>query len=268
MKNKPHILITNDDGLFAPGIRHLAKALAPHAHLTIVAPSFEQSGMGLAISIRSELVLETHELPFGSAWSVTGTPADCVKMALSVILPSLPDLIVSGINRGSNHGRTALYSGTVGAVIEGALRGVNGIAFSSYDYEETEYELFEPYIPQIVSYVLENPLPSGTLLNVNFPSILEHPEIKTEQRPLEIRLTRQGKQYWAELPQEQSHRSYILGAKLLSFQEHEESDAFLLNQGYITATPVHVGELTDQNYFASQKSTFDALFSPFLETRN
>ena len=257
MKKRPHILISNDDGIHAAGIKHLASALAPFADLTIVAPAHEQSGMGLAISLSAQLKIEKQPWEGVNAWSVTGTPADCVKMALSVILPSLPDLIVSGINRGANHGRSVLYSGTVGATIEGTFRGVNSIAFSSFDLEDTEYLAFTPYIPKIVEYVLANPLPLGTLLNVNFP---KHAPSTPEKR-YEVKLTRQGKQYWAENPEIRGHESYILGAKLLKFNEHEESDAHLLHLGYITASPVHVSELTDLNYIDAQKTQFEELFA-------
>ena len=119
------ILITNDDGIQAPGIQHLAAALKGLGELIIVAPKKEQSGAGLGITLHS--TLEACPYDFGdsiTAYTVSGTPADCVKMACSVLLPSPPDIIVSGINRGSNHGRCLLYSGTVGGVIEGAFLGV------------------------------------------------------------------------------------------------------------------------------------------------
>jgi 5'-nucleotidase len=264
MKKRPHILISNDDGIHAIGIKHLAATLAPYADLTIVAPAFEQSGMGLAISLNSPLKVEKHDWEGEgiNAWSVTGTPADCVKMALSVILPTLPDLIVSGINRGANHGRSVLYSGTVGATIEGTFRGVNSIAFSSFDLFDTEYLAFTPFIPKIVQYVIENPLPLGTLLNVNFP---RHTPC-TPEKSYEVKLTRQGMQYWAENPEMHKNESYILGAKLLKFNEHEESDAHLLSLGYITASPIHVSELTDLQYIDAQKTQFEELFTSSLET--
>src|SRR5574338_1188667 len=145
MNKKSHILITNDDGIKAPGIQHLWSALKDFATISIVAPKTEQSGVGLGITIRSALHIEEFAWEeLDSCWSVTGTPADCVKMALSVLLPSPPDLIVSGINRGTNAGRTVLYSGTIGGVIEGILRGIPGIAFSSFDMANTEYAQFLP----------------------------------------------------------------------------------------------------------------------------
>ena len=120
MMNRPFILVTNDDGVYAPGIKHLWKALQDFADLIVVAPATEQSAVSLSITIRHPLRIEKLEWPFVNAevWSVNGTPADCVKLALSVILPHPPQLIVSGINRGNNAGRNTLYSGTVAAVIK------------------------------------------------------------------------------------------------------------------------------------------------------
>src|SRR5689334_3155261 len=119
-KKRPHLLITNDDGINAPGIRALWEALKDYADVTVVAPANEQSAVGLSTTIRHPLHIS--DVDWGSnsrnIWSVSGTPADCVKLALNAILDTKPDLIVSGINRGSNLGRNVLYSGTVSAVIE------------------------------------------------------------------------------------------------------------------------------------------------------
>ena len=125
MSKNFRILIINDDGIHAPGLIHLWKALVDLADVTIIAPAIEQSGVGLGITLRSPLHIESVAWNKGTpAWKISGTPADCVKMALSVILKTPPDLIVSGINRGSNSGRNVLYSGTVGGVIEGVLRNI------------------------------------------------------------------------------------------------------------------------------------------------
>lgn len=141
MKPKPHLLIINDDGIHAPGIKHLWKTLVDDFDLTIVAPASEKSGMGIAITVREPLHIDRvfweKETP---AWKITGTPADCVRLGISVILKQKPDLIVSGINQGSNTGTTVLASGTVGAVIEGALRNVPGIAFSCEDFISPDFD--------------------------------------------------------------------------------------------------------------------------------
>ena len=260
MKKRPNILITNDDGINAPGIKHLWKTLSDFANITIVAPSVEQSCAGLSITVRNPLRIEKQDWQQQTpAWHVTGTPADCVKMALSVILDNPPDLIVSGINRGSNAGRNLLYSGTVAGVIEGVLHDIPGIAFSCIDYIKPNYQAIEQFIPDIVKNVLEHPLPKGTLLNVNFPHKESH-EIKG------IKLTRQGKEFSVQDPEERSHPAeghnyYWLGVKQAHFTEEEDCDISWLSQGYIAAVPVHVYELTDHNHIRSHKARFEKLFT-------
>lgn len=255
---RPQILITNDDSIYAPGIRHLWNSLKECADTCIVAPKTEQSGVGLSTTFRTTLHIEQFQWENNTpAWSVSGTPADCVKLASSVLLKSAPDLIVSGINKGLNAGRTVLYSGTIGGVIEGILRGIPGIAFSSYDWDETEYALFEPYIPKIVDFVLKNPLPVGTLLNVNFPSMHVLKNLgRTDVQG--VKLTRQGKQYWVEQPLRIAETtSYTINTKLLDFDEADDSDIYWLARGYISCVPIHVDELTDWRYVKSQMESFE-----------
>lgn len=255
---KPHILITNDDGISSPGIQYLWQALKNHARLTIVAPATEQSAVGLSITIRDPLRLTKQDWPDDAvAWSLSGTPADCVKLALSVLMNDKPDLIVSGINRGSNAGRNLLYSGTVGGAIEAVLNDIPGIAFSCLDYVDPEYHLTLPFIPVVVEDVLKNSLPRGTLLNVNFPEKLH--KIKG------FKLTRQGRQFHAADPDERIHpadgyKYFWLGCKLMEFEEHDDSDIAWLSQGYITAVPVHVEELTDHVHLQKNRDRFENLF--------
>jgi 5'-nucleotidase len=257
--SRPKILITNDDGIYAPGITHLFRAIKDFADVTIVAPATEQSGVGLSISVRTPLKVQKVDIfPGILAHSVTGTPADCVKMAMTIILKTKPDIIVSGMNCGSNHGRSLLYSGTCGGVIEGIFQGIPGIAFSCYDMEETNYQTFEPYVPKIIEYILKNPLPSGTMLNVNFPS--KKTIAPDHTGPHKIKLTRQGRQFWLASPENHAENSYFLGWKLAEYDESEESDAYWLDRGLITAAPVHVDELTDWRYLHAKKDDFEKLF--------
>ncbi len=256
MQKKPKILITNDDGIAAPGLKHLWEALADAAELYIVAPATEKSGVGLAITIRDPILIQPVEWEKDTpAWRVTGTPADCVRMGMSVILKDKPDLIVSGINRGSNSGRNVLYSGTVGGVIEGALRNVPGIAFSCVDFMNPNYQQTQEHILPLVHYVLQHPLPQGTILNVNFPDA---------QKILGVKLARQGRGFWIESPDARQHPEghdyYWLGGKWHEHDEHEESDVHLLKQGYAAAVPIHISELTDLNHFHGRKDHFNAHF--------
>ncbi|MBA3722142.1 MAG: 5'/3'-nucleotidase SurE [Parachlamydiaceae bacterium] len=253
---KPRILITNDDGVFAPGIRHLWNAVNEMADVTVVAPAFEQSATSLSITVRSPLSIAKADWysPKGPVWSVSGTPSDCVKLALTVILPEQPDLIISGVNRGNNAGRNVLYSGTVAAVIEGIMHNIPGIAFSLDGEEHSNYDGTEKHIQQIIRYILQHPLPSGTFLNVNFP---QHSVDGIKG----IRMARQGKEFWVENPECRSHPKghsyYWLGIKLAKFQEHEDSDISLLEKGFATAVPIHVGELTDIVHVNNHRKIFE-----------
>lgn len=258
MAKRPYILLTNDDGVYAPGIKHLWKVLSQMADVVVVAPASEQSAVSLSITIRHPLKIEKLDWPWDSkatVWSVNGTPADCVKLALNVILPDPPQLIVSGINRGNNAGRNILYSGTVAAVIEGVMHDIPGIAFSVADYFNPDYEKVEQYIPSIIKYSLEHRLPAGTFLNVNFPK-------HTETGIKGIRFATQGKEYWSENPEQRKHPAegssyYWLGAKLAQFEEDNHCDVALLKEGYATAVPIRINDLTHHLLLNQQRENFE-----------
>lgn len=258
MKKRPLILITNDDGVHASGIRHLYQSLCDTADIVVVAPATEQSASGLSITIRHPLRIEKLNWSDtqGEIWSVNGTPADCVKIGLSVIMPQKPDLIVSGINRGSNAGRNVLYSGTVAAATEGVLQNIPSIALSMVDYFNPEYSIAKNYIPQLIDYTLQHPLPKGTLLNVNFPRNMSE-QFKG------LRFAKQGREYWLENPEEREHPAegsayYWLGAKLAKFDEDIHSDVKWLSEGYATAVPIHVSDLTHHGHFENAKDHFES----------
>ena len=257
MSSRPLILISNDDGIYAPGIKHLWKAVHQIADIVVVAPNVEQSATSLSITIRQPLRLEKIEwsCPHTIAWSVNGTPADCIKLALNVVLPKPPSLILSGINRGSNAGRNVLYSGTIAAVMEGVMHHIPGIAFSVNDYINPSYTEVEHLIPLIVNYVLKHPLPIGTFLNVNFPS-KEYGPIKG------VRLTHQGKEYWAENPEQrqhpfEGHPYYWLGGRVASFQEEEDCDVEWLKRGYAAVVPINITNLTNQAHVLEERTSFE-----------
>jgi 5'-nucleotidase len=252
MQKRPFLLITNDDGIHAPGIRHLWEAVHEFADVAIVAPQTEKSGSGLSITFTRPLVIQ--EFPWTQAtpaWSINGTPADCVKMAIGVLLKKEPDMVISGINRGSNSGRTVLYSGTIGGVIEGVLKNIPGIAFSFSDMDPPPVEVTKQYIFPIIRHILDNPLPKGSLLNVNFPY-----DAKTQIAG--FKLARQGIGRWAEAPDRRTHPEgmayYWLGGKWTpALDEDQESDVYWLEKGYIAGVPIHVGELTDKEALLSHK---------------
>lgn len=255
---RPRILITNDDGIHAPGLRNLWEALAPIADVTIVAPADEKSGCGLSITTLHPL--HSRSIPgFGDteAWSISGTPADCVKMALGVILDETPDLVVSGINRGSNAGRNVLYSGTVAAVIEAAHRGIPGLALSCDGYTAPRFDVAVKYVADLVHYLLNDPLPEGSLLNVNFPDI----DAQKIDEPKGLRFARQARQYWGDSPEGRLHpvegtTYHWLGGEIRYFDEEPDSDIALLEEGYIAAVPLSVSDLTNQAELTRRQACF------------
>lgn len=264
--HRPKIVITNDDGIHAPGLKVLWHALhqADFADLFIIAPNSERSGAGVSITWDRPLLLQKVEWAENTpAWSVGGTPADCIKMGERVILGKKPDYIVSGINAGSNAGRNVLHSGTIGACIEGVFRGIPGIAFSCENGQQPNFHVAEKYIATLTKYVIANSLPSGCLLNVNFPH-----SAQTEVKG--FRLTRQGKGRWAEDPylhiNSENGPSYWLGGKPEELNEEDDCDIAWLRKGYLTVVPLHVHELTDQLELKKRQTTFDSYFQDQFPT--
>lgn len=268
MTRRPFLLITNDDSIHAPGIKQLWEAVSGFADVAIVAPHHEKSGCGLSITWTKPLQLRPFVWEGNTpAWSINGTPADCVKMACSVLLERKPDMVLSGINRGSNAGRTVLYSGTVGGVIEAAHKNIPGIAFSYCDFDPPPLSASKETIVALVRHFLEHPLPHGTLLNVNFPH-------NTAQGIKGIRLAKQGHGYWVEAPERRLHPEgapyYWLGGKWCpNEKEDPESDVALLEQGFVACVPIQIHQLTDFETFQKQKTLFEKrLEQPYLATDN
>lgn len=258
MSRLPRVLLTNDDGIEASGLYSLWESLADIAQVSIVAPEQEQSSTSLAITVRSPLHVRKKSWcnEQTEAWSVSGTPADCIKMALSTLLKERPHFVVSGINRGSNAGRNVLYSGTVAGAIESILQGIPSLAVSCVDYHSPDYHSTKEHLITLVRYFFQYPPPEGTLMNVNFPS---------KARGVRgLRLARQGKSFWKENPEKREHPEgavyYWLGAKEVVFQEDEDSDIYLLDQGYATVVPIHVNELTDNKLFEERRESFKQFF--------
>src|SRR5205085_3086034 len=172
-KERPVILITNDDGIMAPGIMNLVEAVKDLGKIVVVAPDKPQSGMGHAITIGHPLRLQKVNV-FGEieAYSCTGTPVDCVKLAVDKILHRKPDLCLSGINHGANHSINVIYSGTMSAAMEASIESIPSIGFSLLDYNyEADFSPARHYVKKIVSSLLKKKLDKHLLLNVNIPSI-------------------------------------------------------------------------------------------------
>lgn len=253
------ILIINDDGIHARGIFNLWNALKDFADLTVVAPSSQKSATGMSITLTKPLKIHTIEhwtwaSNAKNIYSVNGTPADCVKLALGVIFKEPPDLIVSGINKGSNAGRNVLNSGTIGGVIEGVFRGIPGVAFSCSDYSQDRYDELEPYILPLVKHLLAHPPKKGSLYNVNFPQNFKE-GIKG------IKMAKQGRGYWIDNLDKRIHPEgnpyYWLGGKWNECEENSESDVALLKEGYATVVPLHIDQLTDHDYYDLHKDNLE-----------
>ena len=194
MKTKPLILVTNDDGITAPGLRSLIEVMNEIGEVVVVAPDSPQSGMGHAITINSTLYCDKIKVTDGPQleYSCSGTPADCVKLAINELLDKKPDLCVSGINHGSNSSINVIYSGTMSAAIEAGIEGVPAIGFSLLDFKwNANFKPFKEYIKKISLEALEKGIPKDVVLNVNFP-LLKNGNIKG------MKICRQARAYWVE----------------------------------------------------------------------
>lgn len=238
MPKKPLILVTNDDGITAPGIRALIEVMNTIGDVVVVAPDSPQSGMGHAITINSTLHIERVTIDNGNQleYSSSGTPADCVKLGVKQVLDRRPDLCVSGINHGSNSSINVIYSGTMSAAIEAGVEGIPAIGFSLCDYNwNANFDHCKAYIKTIAENVLKHGLDSGTVLNVNFPK-LKTTALKG------IKVCRQAKANWEEVfDKRQSPNGkdyYWLTGKFVNLDKGEDTDEWALANGYVSLVPV------------------------------
>ena len=235
---KPLILVTNDDGISAPGIRTLVEVMSEIGDVVVVAPDKPQSAMGHAITINSTLYLNrvSPENAVITEYNCSGTPVDCVKLAVNEILKRKPDLCVSGINHGSNSSINVIYSGTMSAAVEAGIEGIPAIGFSLLDYDwNADFNQIRSFVRKITLQTLEHGLPKGTVLNVNFPKLKEN-EIKG------IKICRQAKAIWMEkfdkrkTPQGKDY--YWLTGEFVNEDKGEDTDEWALEQGYVSIVPV------------------------------
>ena len=231
------ILVTNDDGVMAPGIRHLVKFMMELGEVVVVAPDKPQSGMGHAVTITLPLRLEKITVDGGhDEYSCSGTPVDCVKLAVNKVLKRKPDVLVSGINHGANSSISVIYSGTMSAAIEGSMEGIPSIGFSLLDYRfDADFTQAKKYIQNVVSNVLEHGLPRGICLNVNIPAV-EASELRG------VKVCRQARGNWEE---EFDHRQdprgkdyYWLTGRFALHENSNETDEWALKNKYISVVPI------------------------------
>lgn len=232
-----HILISNDDGIHAPGIHNLIQVAQEFGQVTVVAPEGAQSGMGHAISIGKPLRLYKENLPEGIVgYACNGTPADCVKIATGVLMDQQPHLIVSGINHGANSSVSCIYSGTLSAAREGSLQGIPGIGFSLCNFShEADMTTAKAVARIVIAQALKQPLAPGQLLNVNIPD-LPFSELKG------IRITRQSKGRWVEEFDERrdphGRKYYWLAGSFQLQDQGKDTDEHALRNGYVSITPM------------------------------
>ena len=238
---KPLILVTNDDGITAPGLRMLVSKMKTIGEVVVVAPDSPQSGMGHAITLDSTLYSKKLTIDLDSEgideYSCSGTPADCVKLALQELLPKKPDICVSGINHGSNSSINVIYSGTMSAAIEAGIEGIPAIGFSLCDYTwEADFSQAQNFIFTIVTEALKNGIPKGTVLNVNIPKLKKN-KIKG------IKICRQAKANWKEKFDKRTNPMgkdyYWLTGEFELLDKGEDTDEWALANGYISVVPTH-----------------------------
>ncbi len=248
MENKPLILITNDDGITAPGMHALVHSLKRLGEIVVVAPDGPQSGMGHAVTISKPLRLSETTI-FGAikSYQCSGTPADCVKIAVDKVLHRKPDFVFSGINHGSNSAINVIYSGTMSAAVEAAIEGIPAAGFSLCDFDyHADFTLAAEIAYQVALNVIENGLPKGVLLNVNVPKV-----DKASFKGIKI-----GRQALAKWEENFDHRTdpngrsyYWLTGKFKNFDAGEDTDEWALANDYASIVPVQF-DLTAHNAIA------------------
>lgn len=238
-KKKPLILACNDDGINAPGLRNLIKVMNEVGDVVVVAPDGPQSGMGHAITINGILRCDEIKLDDGpqKEYSCSGTPVDCVKLAVNVVLDRKPDLIVSGINHGNNSSINVIYSGTMSAAVEGSLEGIPSVGFSINDFSwEANFDPAKKYIKSIAQRVLEEGLPHGTCLNVNIPQY-------NGEDYKGIKVCRQAKANWVEefdsRKDPRMRNYYWLTGRFENYDKGTDTDEHALSNYYISVVPVN-----------------------------
>jgi 5'-nucleotidase len=243
MDRQKVILITNDDGITAPGIAALVDAVKGLGKVIVVAPDSPQSGMGHAITIGSPLRLDKIDQFEGvESWQSSGTPADCVKLAKDIILHAKADICLSGINHGANHSINVIYSGTMSAAMEAAIEGIPSIGFSLLDYKfDADFTLAKKVAYEVTKRMLDYEMPEHTLLNVNIPAV-------AEDQYLGLKICRQAYAKWEE---NFDHRLdprgrdyYWMVGKFVNMDKDPGTDVAALKEGYASVVPVKI-DFTD-----------------------
>jgi len=244
------ILISNDDGIDSPGISALAKELKKIGDVTVIAPRTEQSAVGHSITMKNPLrITEYFKNGDFFGYAIDGTPADCVKIGIRNILKEQPDIVLSGINLGSNTAINIIYSGTVSAAREAAIMDVPAIAVSVTSHEAKDFDYAAKLSAQLAKLVVKNKLKTGTLLNVNIPNL-------PEDKIAGVLLTQQGKSKWDDIYEERQDpydkNYYWLTGSMKQTDNTLEADQFAVSNNYVSITPIHF-DLTDYDSYQTMK---------------
>ena len=244
------ILVCNDDGISSTGIFALVKSLKEIADVTVIAPLNEQSAIGHAITMQVPLRVSEYRINgtlFGLA--VDGTPADCIKIGIRNLMDSPPDLVVSGINHGSNTAINIIYSGTVSAAREAAIMDVPSMAVSVTNHNVKDFSVAAKLTKHLIKMIPINQLPTGTLLNINIPDLSEG---KIEG----LKITKQGKSKWDDVYERRvdpyGKDYYWLTGELLQLDKEIDTDQGAINKNFVSITPIHF-DLTDYETFNKMK---------------
>ncbi|NLV15727.1 MAG: 5'/3'-nucleotidase SurE [Syntrophomonadaceae bacterium] len=260
------ILLTNDDGIYSPGIHQLAETLAEMGDVYVVAPDRERSATGHGITVYKPILIERMDSLIQSAkaaWAVYGTPADCVKLAVAALLPEPPDLVVSGINRGANLGWDVLYSGTVSAAMEGVIMGVASVAVSLTSHRrDLDYSFAARFTRAVCRQIEKDGPDRETIININVPDV-PRPDIKG------MRITRLGKRRYQNIFQERrdprGQTYYWLGGEVVEENQETDSDVVAVGAGFISVTPIHF-DLTDYGLIDKYRHTYRDYIDHFQQT--
>ncbi len=236
-RREPVILVTNDDGITAPGIKSLIEAVKGLGKIVVVAPDKAQSGMGHAITIGTPLRLHKVEMFEGiESYQCSGTPVDCVKLAVDKVLHQKPDICISGINHGANHSINVIYSGTMSAAVEAAIESIPSIGFSLLDYAlDADFSAARKYARMIVKQMLKSPPDKHCVLNVNFP-------IATPEEIKGVKICRQAyakyEEDFIERLDPHGRKYYWLTGEFVNFDEGTDTDVWALANKYVSIVPV------------------------------
>ncbi len=245
------ILISNDDGIDAPGIEMLVRQMRHVGEVTVVAPHQQQSAVGHAITMNRPLrVREYHKNGAFFGYAVEGTPADCVKLAVRALLKRKPDILLSGVNHGSNTAISVIYSGTVSAATEGTILGIPSIAVSLTTYKPADFTFAARFARRLARTVVKRGLPEGTLLNVNVPPL-------PPDRIKGVRVTRQGRAIWNDtfdVRRDPANKEYFwLTGGLQNVDQDLDYDEAAVRGGYVSVTPIQY-DLTNEEMVERMRS--------------